>query len=109
MAVSDWSTTASANTTLNGINIAEGCPPGNLNDAVRNIMADVRVEFDGLPSVTGKLNASGGVFTGTQPIFSGRGAYLHHNDAANASGRVYVLAEGSATPSLSNGDLVFFY
>lgn len=40
MAMSDWSGTASANGTTLGVNIAEGCPPGNVNDAIRKLMAD---------------------------------------------------------------------
>lgn len=109
MAVSDWSTTPALNVSINGINIQEECPPGNLNNMGRNIMADVKAEFDGLPSVTGKVDADGGVFSGTQPTYTGRGAFMHHNDPANASGRVYFLPEGSTTPSLANGDMVFFY
>lgn len=41
MAISNWSTTASSNTSVDGINIAEGCPPSNVNDAMRAIMANV--------------------------------------------------------------------
>lgn len=110
MAVDDYSTTPANNTTISGTNIDENCPPGNLNDAIRQMMADIKAEFDGLPSVAGKVDAAGGVFSGTQPIYTGRGAMLHHNSAANASGRVYVLADGSANPSSpSNGDIVLFY
>lgn len=43
MAVSDWSTTPSSNTNCDGTNIGENCPPGNLNDAIRKVMAAVRV------------------------------------------------------------------
>ena len=35
----DWSTTAGSNTTVAGINIAEGCDPGNVNNAIRAVMA----------------------------------------------------------------------
>lgn len=42
MAISDWSATASANTNISGTNIAEGCPAGNMNNAVREVMAAVR-------------------------------------------------------------------
>lgn len=42
MAISDWSTTASSNSTIDGINIAEGCAAGNLNNAIRSVMAGVR-------------------------------------------------------------------
>jgi hypothetical protein len=110
MAISDWSTTPSLNVTINGINIAEGCPPGNLNDAARNIMADVKAGFDTLPDTSTFVTASGAVFSGTQPRFTGRGAYLHNNDSANLSGRVFYLPEGSPNPSgAQNGDLVFFF
>ena len=110
MSYTTWSTTASSNTTIDGTNIAEGCPPGNLNDAVRKVMAGVAELADDMPSVTGLMPAAGGTFSGTQPIYTGRGAYLHHNDSANASGRVYILADGSPNPSSpSSGDIVFFY
>jgi hypothetical protein len=42
VAVSDWSTNPSENTSCNGVNIAEFCPPGNLNDAARQIMSSIR-------------------------------------------------------------------
>lgn len=42
MAVSDWSENPAANTTIDTISIAEGCSPGNLNDACRAIMAAVK-------------------------------------------------------------------
>lgn len=41
MAVKDWSTTAASNTAIDGINIAEGCPPSGINDAIRAVMANV--------------------------------------------------------------------
>lgn len=110
MAVSDYSTTPGSNTTISGINIAEGCPPANINNAIRQLMADVRAVYDDLPDVSTKLNAAGGVFNGTQPVYTGRGAYLHHNSNANLSGRVHILADGSALPtSPADGDIVFFF
>jgi hypothetical protein len=110
MAVQDWSTAPGSNTTISGINIAEGMPPANVNNAFRQMMADVRVMYDNLPVVTDRIPVSGGVFSGTQPIYTGRGAYLHSNDSANTSGRVYYLPAGSANPaSPQNGDLIFFF
>jgi hypothetical protein len=41
VALSDWSTVAASNATVLGINIGEGCPPGNVNDAIRQALADV--------------------------------------------------------------------
>jgi len=43
--VFDWSTTASSNGTVDGINIAEGCPPANINNAIRSAMAIIRSTF----------------------------------------------------------------
>lgn len=46
MPVQDWSAVADENTTVDGINIAEHCPAKNMNDAVRNIMADLAADID---------------------------------------------------------------
>lgn len=46
MSVSDWSAVADENTSIDGINIAEHCPAKNMNDAVRNIMADLAADID---------------------------------------------------------------
>lgn len=43
----DWSTTANSNTDVGGINIAEGCPPSNINNAIREVMAQLRAGVDG--------------------------------------------------------------
>lgn len=42
MPIRDYSQTAGSNTTISSINIAEGCPPSNINDAIRQALADVR-------------------------------------------------------------------
>lgn len=41
MPIKDYSTTPSYNTAINGINIAEGCAPSNINNAIRQLMADL--------------------------------------------------------------------
>lgn len=46
MAVSNYSTNPDQNTTISGINIAEGCPPSGINNAIRQLMADVKAESD---------------------------------------------------------------
>lgn len=110
MAVSDWSTTSASNTSVNGVNIAENCPPGNLNNALREVMASVRVMYDNLPTVTGLMPLTGGTFTGTQPKYENAGALLHNASSALSSGRQYYLPEGDALPSSpANGDAVWFY
>ena len=49
MAVSDWSTTAASNTTVGAVNIAENCPAANLNNAIREAMAQIAQWRDDLP------------------------------------------------------------
>jgi microcystin-dependent protein len=46
MAIKDYSTEPDMNTTISGINIAEGCPPSGINNAIRQLMADVKAEKD---------------------------------------------------------------
>lgn len=41
MPISDYSTTADNNTSISSINIAEGCMPSNVNNAIRQLMADL--------------------------------------------------------------------
>lgn len=41
----DWSSTAGSNPTVDGVNIAEGCPAANVNNGMRSIMALVRATF----------------------------------------------------------------
>lgn len=46
MSVDDWSTTADENTSISGINIGEHCPAANINDAIREMMANTKDAFD---------------------------------------------------------------
>ena len=46
MAVSDYHVNPDENTTISGINIAEGCPPSGINNAIRQLMADIRADSD---------------------------------------------------------------
>lgn len=40
--ISEFSTTAGDNTDIDGINIAEGCAPSGINDAIRELMAQLK-------------------------------------------------------------------
>ena len=46
MTVSNYSTTASNNTTINGIDISEGMSPSNVNNSIRSQLADIRSVFN---------------------------------------------------------------
>lgn len=44
--IREYSTTAGSNTSINGISVAEGCPPSAVNDAIRQAMADTRSFYE---------------------------------------------------------------
>lgn len=41
MGISAYSTTPGSNTAISGINLAEGCNASGINDAIRQLMADI--------------------------------------------------------------------
>lgn len=55
MAIEDYSTTAALNTTINGVNVAELCPAPNLNNAIRELMADLATFSSGLGFAAGTV------------------------------------------------------
>lgn len=46
MGVKDYDLNPDNNRQINGINIAEGCPPSGINNAIRQLMADVKADRD---------------------------------------------------------------
>ena len=75
--VSEWSSTAANNTDIGSIDIAEGCAPSGINNALREIMAQVKdmqagtdadnftvggnLSVTGTTTATGAITANGGV------------------------------------------------
>jgi hypothetical protein len=58
--VSEWSATASNNTDISSINIAEGCAPSGINNAIRELMAQIK---DMQTGADGDGFVVGGAFT----------------------------------------------
>ena len=92
--ISEFSATAADNTDITNINIAEGCSPANLNNAVRSLMAllkDQQAGTSGDPfTVAGTLVSSGTVdITGAFRL----------DGTAGASGQVLVSAGSGNTPT----------
>jgi hypothetical protein len=56
--VDAWSTTASSNTTVATINVDEGCPAANVNNAIRAIMAAVKEMSDYIDTIYANLGAN---------------------------------------------------
>lgn len=105
---SEFSTDPNLNTTIGGVNVAEGCSPAGLNNVERYLAAAMRTLYNQVQNVAAAMPLTGGTFTGDISR-SGRGGYLHHAGSGQTSGRVYFLPEGSAMPPMSEGDVVFFY
>jgi hypothetical protein len=71
--ISQYSTTNALNTDIGGIDIDENCLPSNLNDAIREVMVQLREFQDGSSAdpltITGDFEASGAVdFTSTGAV-----------------------------------------
>jgi hypothetical protein len=60
--ISEYSSTASNNTDIGGINIAEGCAPSGINNAIRELMAQIKDQQAG---TDGDNFVVGGAFTCT--------------------------------------------
>lgn len=110
MSFADYSTNPALNVTIGGKNVAEGCPPGNINDAIRQLAADGKTLNNTVTAIdlSDYATLAGPAFT-AQPTYSGRGGFLHHSNSANASGRVFVQADAAAVPSMSDGDILLTY
>jgi hypothetical protein len=71
--VSEYSATASNNTDIGGINIAEGCAPSGINNAIRELMAqlkDMQAGTDGDSFTVGGNLIVTGTATGATPSAS---------------------------------------
>jgi hypothetical protein len=96
--ISEFSSTAADNTDVTNINIAEGCSPANLNNAIRSLMSVLKNQQDGSSgdpfTVAGTLVSSGQVdITGAFRL----------DGTAGASGQVLLSAGGSNTPTWGSG------
>jgi hypothetical protein len=95
--VSEWSATPANNTDIGGIDIAEGCAPSGINNAIREMMAQLKDQQSGTDAdsftVGGNLNVTGtSAFTGAITATGG----VIGNVTGNASGL-------SATLSFAGG------
>lgn len=111
MSVTSWSTTPAANTSLATFNLSEGATMiADFNGITRQLMADMKAFSLTVPVAADYVTRTAGVFSGTQPTYSGRGAYLHNNSASHTSGRIFLQAVGGGTPAgMASGDILLEY
>lgn len=91
--ISQFSSTAADNTDITNINIAEGCSPANVNNAIRSLMAllkDQQAGTNGDPFTVGSTLAVTGssAFTGTLVASAGIIANITGNVTGNLTGNV---------------------
>lgn len=89
--VSEWSSTPSNNTDIGGIDIAEGCAPSGINNAIRTMMSEIKDMQSG---------TSGDDFTCSGTLALTGGFTL--DGAAGTAGQVMVSAGAGNTPTWSN-------
>jgi microcystin-dependent protein len=102
--ISEFSSTAANNTDISNINIAEGCSPANVNNAIRSLMAQLKDQQDGTSgdpfTVSGALTASGTlVASGTLDVTGG----FRLDGSAGTSGQVLLSAGSGNTPTWGAG------
>lgn len=59
--------------------------------------------------LSGYMPTAAGTFSGTQPKYTGEGAFLHHYGSSYTSGKVFLVPDGDPDPTTAAGDLVFYY
>ena len=114
--ISEFDVDPSNNTDINSINIAEGCAPSGINNAIRQLMADLKEQQTGASgdnfTVGGNLAVTGtSAFTGAVTLTGGiagggiipSGGIIIWSGAANAIPSGWLLCNGSnGTPDLRN-------
>jgi hypothetical protein len=89
--ISEFDVDPSNNTDINSINIAEGCAPSGINNAIRQLMSDLKEWQNGSSgdsmTIAGTLNVTGN---------------LQLDGAAGTAGQVMVSAGSGSTPTWGN-------
>lgn len=95
--ISEYSSTAANNTDVANINIAEGCSPSNINNAIRAVMSHLKNFQDG-SSGDSLTNAGTVTSSGTLAVTGN----FTLDGAAGTSGQVLVSAGSGNTPTWGN-------
>lgn len=114
--ISEFDSNPSNNTDIDGINIAEGCAPSGINNAIRQLMSDLKEQQTGASgdnfTVGGNLAVTGtSAFTGAVTLTGGitgggfipTGGIIIWSGSSSAIPTGWLLCNGSSgTPDLRN-------
>jgi hypothetical protein len=106
--VSEWSATAANNTDIGSIDIAEGCAPSGINNAIRELMAQVKDMQSGTDAdnftVGGNLYVTGtSTLTGAVTAPAGITANVTGNLTGNASTATNIAGGGAGQVPYNSG------
>jgi hypothetical protein len=89
--ISEYDATAANNTDIDGVNIAESCPPSGINNAIREVMAHLKDFQQGTTgddlTIAGTLDVTGN---------------LTLDNSSGTSGQVLLSAGSGSTPTWGN-------
>jgi len=98
--ISEFDLTPANNTDIDGINIAEGCAPSGINNAIRELMSQLKAQQDGSSgdpfTVTGTMTASAVLASSGTLAVTGN---LTLDGASGTSGQSLISAGSGATPT----------
>ena len=92
--VSQWDSVAANNTDINSININEGCPPSTINNAIREMMAQIKDWQDG--SSGDDWNSTGTITSAGTLNITGS---LELDGSIGSNGQVLQSVGSTATPT----------
>jgi len=101
--ISQWDVNPANNTEVGGINIAENCPPKNINNAIREVMSQVKEWQDGASgdntNVNGSLSVQGGFLSTGDTNLTGTVAF---DGQVGSNGQVLKSVGSANTPVWSS-------